>query len=438
MTSANGFRIPIERYSLENGMRVVLSPDNAVPVVSVYVIYSVGARSEVQGRSGFAHLFEHMMFQGSQNAPKGLHFKLVESNGGELNGSTHPDFTDYFESLPSNQLAVGLWLEADRMRALAITEENLQNQKDAVKEERRMRFDNQPYVVAMAERWFELVYKNWSNAHSIIGSFQDLDASTTADVEAFFRTYYAPNNAVLVIAGDFQPEEAKRLVAGYFSDIPPQPQPARPDLSEEEQTEPRRLVVPDPLAKVPGVIMGWHGPQRRSNDYYSLVMLDEVLTEGDSSRFHLNLIKGRQSVVQYEAGLGWPYASYADYRDPNLYGMFFLHHPNYTGNQIVEQVTEELDKIKQSGPEPNELDRIRTLFRSLRLNRMQRAMSRARMLGLYELLDNHPEHVNTELNRFLSVSAEEIRDVAVRYLRPERLSVLEIVPAPSNTGQEEE
>src|SRR6201989_2266106 len=193
--------IPIEKYQLKNGLRVILSKDNAVPVVSVYIIYNVGSRSEEKGRTGFAHLFEHMMFEGSKNAPKGTHFGMVESNGGTLNGSTHPDFTDYYEVLPSNKLATALWLESDRMRSLSITDENLKNQKEAVKQERRLNFDNQPYATAIVDVWPTLIYGNWQSSHSLIGSFEDLESSTLADVTKFFKTYYAPYNAVLVIAG---------------------------------------------------------------------------------------------------------------------------------------------------------------------------------------------------------------------------------------------
>src|SRR5882672_3618278 len=200
-------KVPFEKYKLKNGMRVILSQDNSVPVVTVYLLYGVGARSEEKGRTGFAHLFEHMMFQGSANAPKGVHFKTVEANGGSLNGSTHADYTDYFEVLPSNKLAVGLWLEADRMRSLAITDANLTNQKDAVKEERRLSFDNRPYNTAIVDVWPQLAFRNWQSSHSLIGSFEDLNAASVDDVSKFFKTYYAPNNAVLVIVGDIQTAE---------------------------------------------------------------------------------------------------------------------------------------------------------------------------------------------------------------------------------------
>src|SRR6266581_3688116 len=286
-------KVPFEKYTLKNGMKVILSPDNSVPVVSVYVLYNVGARSEEKGRTGFAHLFEHMMFQGSANAPKGVHFHTVESNGGSLNGSTHTDYTDYFEVLPSNKLAVGLWLESDRMRSLAITEANLANQKEAVKEERRLSFDNRPYNTAIIDVWPTLAFQNWQSSHSLIGSFEDLNAASVDDVKKFFKTYYAPNNAVLCVVGDFKAPEAKKWIETYFADIQSQPQPKHPDLTEPEKFIPRQEVYKDPLARVPALIIGWPGPVRRSPDYNALVMADVLFTGGDSSRFALNLVKGK-------------------------------------------------------------------------------------------------------------------------------------------------
>src|SRR3954454_5876180 len=224
--------VPIEKYELKNGLRVILSQDNAAPVVTVYIIFDVGSRSEEKGRTGFAHLFEHMMFEGSANVPKGMHFATVESNGGVMNGSTHPDYTDYFEVLPSNKLATALWLESDRMRTLAINAENLANKKEAVKQERRLSFDNQPYATAQVDVWPTLVYKNWQSSHSLIGSFEDLNAATLDDVSNFFKTHYAPNNAVLVIVGDIQVPHAKKLGESSLGDTPRQAAPKSPDLTE--------------------------------------------------------------------------------------------------------------------------------------------------------------------------------------------------------------
>jgi zinc protease len=423
------FRIPIEKHTLSNGMRVIISPDRSVPVVTVYLIYGVGARDEERGRTGFAHLFEHMMFQGSENAPKGMHFKLVESNGGSLNGSTHPDYTDYFEVLPSNKLALGLWLEADRMRALAINDANLDNQKEAVKQERRLSFDNQPYATAVVDRWPELAFRNWQNSHSLIGSFEDLNAATVEDVARFFRTHYAPNNAVLVIAGDVEADEARRLVEEHFGDIPPQPRPDPPDLSEPPVEEPRGGVYRDPLARVPAVLIGYPGPARRSVDFNALVMLDLVLTGGESSRFQQNLVKGRKSVIQFEANLGWPFSGPADYKDPGLYAMYLLHNPSYTGAQIVGQIEEEIGRVRTEGVAEEELDRARIYLRASRLRQLQSSHARAALLGRYELLEGRPELINTELAGFLATTPEELRAAAQRWLDPSRRITLEIVPA---------
>ncbi len=426
----NEYRIPFEKYQLKNGMRVVLSRDPAVPVVSLYLIYGVGARSEEKGRTGFAHLFEHMMFQGSANAPKGQHFRLVESNGGTLNGSTHPDYTDYFEVLPANKLAVGLWLESDRMRALAITGENLDNQKEAVKQERRLSFDNQPYATAVVDRWPEVAFRNWSNSHSLIGSFEDLNAATVDDVAKFFKTFYAPNNAVLAIAGDIDITETKKLVETYFSDIEPQPQPKHPDLTEPAEAAPRSETYKDPLAQVPAVVIGYPGPARRSPDYYALGMLDVLLTGGESSRFQQNLVKGRQSVVQYEANLGWPFASATDYRDPGHYAMFLLHSPEFTGKQIIGQVEDELAAIRKSGVSSEELNRARAYLRASTISQMQSSLRRAMLLGKYELFDGDPDYINTELDAYAAVTPERIQAAAKEFCLPERRFTLEIVPAP--------
>jgi predicted Zn-dependent peptidase len=423
-------KIPFEKYQLANGLRVILSPDPTVPVVTVNVIYDVGARAEERGRSGFAHLFEHMMFQGSKNAPKGVHFKTVEANGGDLNGSTHADFTDYFETMPSNKLPVALWLESDRMRSLAITAENLQNQKEAVKEERRLSFDNRPYATAIIDKFPTVVYRNWQNSHSLIGSFEDLNAADVDDVAKFFKTYYAPNNAVVVIAGDVNPAEGRKWIETYFGDIPSQPLPKHPDKTEPPQTEARWETWADKLAQVPGLVVAWPAPKRRSEDYYAMVMMDAVLTAGTSSRFALNLVKGRESVIQYEANIGWPFAGPADYKEPGVYATFVLHKPDVPAREIVEQIVAEIGKIKNEGVPEAELSRVKAYLRSYRIRELQSTMARARYLGQYEIFDRDPGFINTELDRIMKVTGAQIRDVARSFIVPNRRSVLEIAPAP--------
>jgi predicted Zn-dependent peptidase len=431
------FTVPVEYFKLKNGLRVVLSRDTAVPVVTVYLLYDVGARSEEKGRTGFAHLFEHMMFEGSANAPKGTHFAMIESNGGVMNGSTHPDYTDYYEVLPANKLATALWLESDRMRSLSINDENLKNQKEAVKQERRLSFDNQPYATAIVDVWPTLMYRNWQSSHSLIGSFEDLNASTVADVSKFFKSHYSPNNAVLVIVGDIQIPETKKLIETYFGDIPAQSAPARPDLTEPAGFKPQTQVYKDPMAQVPGVIIGYLGPKRRSPDYYALNMIDAILTLGDSARFRQDLVKGKKSVIQYEANLGWPFASTIDYRDPEDYGIFILYNPSFKAGQIVDQVQDEIARLQEAPLPPAELERIKTQLRAARFKELQSGLSRAKALAQYTAADGNPELINSELESTLNVTAEQIQAAAKKYLTPERRSVLEIQPAPPQGAQKE-
>ena len=434
LATAADVTIPVETYKLSNGLRVILSKDNAVPVVTVYLAYDVGARSEEKGRTGFAHLFEHMMFQGSANAPKGLHPSTISSNGGIMNGSTHPDFTDYFEVLPSNKLATALWLESDRMRSLSINDENLKNQKEAVKQERRLSFDNKPYSTAIVDTWPTLMFQNWQSSHSLIGSFEDLNAASVEDVAKFFKTNYAPNNATLVIVGDIQAAGAKKLIQSYFGDIPSQPVAKHPDLTEPAGFEARTQIYKDPLARVPGVIIGYPGPKRRSPDYYALNMIDAILTGGESSRLQLDLVKGKQSVIRYEANLGWPFSSALDYRDPEPYAMFLLYKPNFTAEQLVAQVQDEIAKLQTQPLEPKELDRVKTFMRASRIKELQGSLSRAQALAQYQLADGDPGLINTELDKMLAVTPAQVQAAAAKYLTPERRAVLSIVPAPKPTA----
>jgi predicted Zn-dependent peptidase len=422
--------VPVERFQLANGLRVIVSTDTTVPVVATYVIYNVGARSEEKGRTGFAHLFEHMMFQGSSNVPRGGHFATVEANGGSLNGSTHADYTDYYQTMPSNKLATALWLESDRMRSLTITNDNLSNQKEAVKEERRLRFDNQPYVAAIAEFWPSIAFRNWQSSHSLIGSFEDLNAATVDDVAKFFKTYYAPNNAVLVVAGNAAVGDVKKLAQTYFGDIEAQPQPKHPDLAEPDGFKPRTEVFLDKLANVPGVLIGYPGPKRRSADFYALSMVDALLTAGDGSRLQLSLVKGKKSVIQYQADLGFPFGNAQDYKDPGMYAMLLLHNPAFTSAQILEQAEEQLAKLRSTPPSASELDRVKTLIRSYRVRELQTTSARARMLGLYEMFDGKAEMLNTELDNWMSLTPAQVQAAAQKYLTPERRVVLEIRPAP--------
>src|SRR5437667_12025412 len=269
---AAGQTVKFSEHKLKNGLRVILSEDHSAPTYSISITYNVGSRDERLGRTGFAHLFEHMMFQGSENVGKGEHFVLIENNGGGMNGSTNTDRTEYHETLPANQLDLGLFLEADRMKSLAITQANLENQRQTVMEERRQRYDNQPYGLTF-DTLFETVYDNFAYKHSTIGSMDDLKAATVKDVSDFFKTYYAPNNDDLPLLGDFKTSEVLAKLDKYFGSIPSQPAPPTPDISESKQDGERRKTLEDPVAQVTRLDIGFKIPPGNTPDWYALYVL---------------------------------------------------------------------------------------------------------------------------------------------------------------------
>src|SRR6476646_4014368 len=342
---------PIEEFKLANGLRIVLCEDHAVPVVSIAVYYDVGSRNEKVGRTGFAHLFEHMMFQGSENVPKAAHFQYIFNAGGTMNGTTSTERTNYFETLPSNYLPLAFWLESDRMRSLKVTQENLDNQRHAVQEEKRLRYDNQPYVTAFL-RMNELIFTNPANAHSTIGSMEDLDAATIDDVREFFRIYYAPNNAVLSVVGDFDNDEARALAEKYFANIPAQPVPPPVDVSEPETVAIREETFHDPLAPAPAFVLGWKIPVRRTPVFYALSLAGTLLFEGDSSRLYQKLVKGDESVVSIEGGVD-------ERRGPSALYIFALPKPGEDVNKIREQIFDEIKRLATDGPTEAEMEKLR-------------------------------------------------------------------------------
>src|SRR6185436_17900181 len=288
---------------LSNGLRVIISEDHYAPVYAIAVSYAVGSKDERTGRTGFAHLFEHMMFKGSENVGSGEHFFLVFNNGGSMNGTTNTDRTLYYEVMPRNQLDLGLFLESDRMRSLAITKENLDNQRQAVQEERRLRLDNQPYGKS-AERFNELAYDNPAYHHSVIGSMEDLNAATVDDVAGFFKTYYAPNNAVVAIVGDVNTKDTLARVEKYFGDIPRQPGPSAVDLSEPEMKAERRETMQDRLARLPQIVIGYKIPPATHADWPALSALGQILGNGESSRLYQRLVKTQELCANVGSGSG--------------------------------------------------------------------------------------------------------------------------------------
>jgi len=420
---------PIEEFTLANGLRVVLSPERAIPVVSIAVYYDVGSRNEKEGRTGFAHLFEHMMFQGSENVPKAAHFQYIFNAGGTMNGTTSTERTNYFETLPSNYLPLAFWLESDRMRSLKVTQENLDNQRNAVQEEKRLRYDNQPYVGAFL-RMNELIFKNPANAHSTIGSMEDLDAATIDDVKEFFRIYYAPNNAVLSVVGDFDNGEARALVEKYFANIPAQPVPPTVDVSEPEAVVIREEIFHDPLAPAPAFVLGWKIPERRTADFYALSLAGTLLFEGDSSRLYQKLVKGDESVVSIEGGVD-------ERRGPSALYIFALPKPGEDVTKIREQIFDEIKRIATAGPTINEMEKLRNSLCNEAVRGRQSTMYRAQRLAEFALYDSDPRLVDSELDHYLNVTADDIKRSVARYVDVDNRVVLDIIPAPAATVEDE-
>ena len=413
--------IPIEHYALDNGLRVVLSEDHSVPVVSVAVYYDVGSRNEREGRTGFAHLFEHMMFQGSENVPKAAHFQYIFNSGGTMNGTTSSERTNYFETLPANQLPLALWLESDRMRSLKVTQENLDNQRNAVQEEKRLNYDNRPYSNAFL-RLNELIFKNPANAHSTIGSMADLDAATIEDIQEFFRIYYAPNNAVVSIVGDFDAAEARALVEKYFATIPPQPVPPPVDTSEPPEVAGRHETYLDPFAQLPALMLGWKAPARRTPDFYPLALAGDLLLEGESSRLYQKLVKGDESVIAVQGSIG-------ERRGPSSLYVFAIPKPGQTTADIRRAIDAEIKQLATEGPTAEEMEKLRNNLLNDSVRSRQSTMYRAQRLAEYALYDGNPELFNSELERYLRVTPEEIKAAVARDLDTDNTALIEVIPA---------
>ena len=392
-----------------------------MPVVSIAVYYDVGSRNEREGRTGFAHLFEHMMFQGSENVPKAAHFQYIFNAGGTMNGTTSTERTNYFETLPSNYLPLALWLESDRMRSLKVTQENLDNQRSAVQEEKRLRYDNQPYVTAFL-RMNELIFVNPANAHSTIGSMEDLDAATIDDIREFFRIYYAPNNAVISIVGDFESAELRALVEKYFGSIPAQPVPPGIDVSEPEQVAIRSERFPDPLAPAPAFVLGWKTPPRRTKEFYALSLAGTLLFEGDSSRLYQNLVKGDESVISIEGGLD-------ERRGPSALYIFALPKPGEDPDAIREQIFQEIHRVATDGPTDDEMEKLRNSLCNDAVRGRQSTMYRAQRLAEFALYDSDPRLIDTELDHYLSITAADIKNAVAQYIDVDNRVVLDIIPS---------
>lgn len=413
--------LDIEQFTLENGLRVVLNKDDAAPVVGVAVYYDVGSRNEREGRTGFAHLFEHMMFQGSENVPKAGHFQYIMKAGGTMNGTTSSERTNYFETLQASQLPLALWLESDRMRSLAVTQENLDNQREAVKEEKRLRYDNQPYG-GIFDIIAEMIFTNFANAHSTIGSMEDLDDATVDDVREFFRVYYAPNNAVLSISGAFDNSQVKELVEKYFGDIPSQPLPAPIDVDESENVAEHYREHEDKLAPMPAFLIGWKIPPRRTKEFHALYLGGKLLYDGDSSRLYQKLVKGDELVIQL-------FGFTDERRGPSSIFIGAIPKPESDLSKIRDIIMTEIKDVAENGPQADEMQKLHNQLLNDAVRMRQSAQSRAQQLAEFALYDGDPTIINRELDELLEITADDIRNVVAKYLNTENRSLLDVKPA---------
>jgi zinc protease len=430
------FHVPVEYYKLPNGLRVVLSPDHTAPTVCVGVYYRIGFRIEPKDRTGFAHLFEHMMFQGSQNLGKMEFIKLVQQNGGILNGSTRFDFTNYFEVMPSNKLETVLWAESDRMNGLTVTEANLKNQQGVVGNEVKVNVLNAPYG---GFPWIDMpmaANSNWYNAHNFYGDLTDIEAAKLDEVQKFFQTYYAPNNAVLTIVGDFDPAEAKKMVERYFGPIKASQLPAQPDLTEPKQEKEKRVDKKDPLAPRPAVAVAYHMPDRNTSEYYAMGLLEQMLIEGDDSLLHEELVQKRGLTDSVEGGINL-LGNMFNYNGPMLLMANLTYDPTTKTETVIEAIDAVVEPLRNKPVDQKSLDRARVKLRSSLYDTMGQfgGFGLMDLLASFALFDDDPARVNTLVSQFEKVTPEEVQKTAQEYLRPTNRTIVTLEPAPKTAAE---
>jgi zinc protease len=426
--TTKGVKVDFKDVKLANGLHVLIAEDHTAPVISLAVTYNTGSRNERPGRTGFAHLFEHMMFKGSENVGSGEHMLLVFNNGGNLNGSTNEDRTNYFEELPANQLDLALFLEADRMRSLptAITKENLDNQRNAVQEERRLGVDNQPYGKT-EEKFQETMYDNFAYKHSVIGSMEDLNAASVEDVIDFFRIYYAPNNAVLALVGDFKTDEALAKIKKYFEAIPSHVAPPPVDSTEPEQAAERRFTMEDQLARFPQLAIGYKGFAGNTPDFYAMQVLNQALASGQSSRLYQRLVKEKELVTNV-SGFA------REMRGPGYYELVATLKPTTKFEDVEAVINEEIAKLQQEPIADWELQKAKNSARRFSIQALQSTLGVAIRLSQYGVYYNDPGLINTQFEKVDAVTKADVQRVANKYLKVTNRTVAQTVPKPKAAG----
>jgi len=430
------FAVPITYYHLPNGLKVALSRDATSPLVVVAVYYNIGFRIEPKDRTGFAHLFEHLMFEGSKNLPKGEFDKLIEGNGGVSNGSTRFDFTNYFEVVPSHVLETMLWGEADRMKNLSLTSESLKNQQGVVGNEVKVNVLNQPYG---GFPWLDLpqyANHNWYNAHNFYGDLTDIEAATMEDAQSFRNTYYVPNNAVLSLVGDFDEAQAKKWIEKYFGGIPSGKTPAAPDLTEARQEKEQRFSRVDKLAKKPALGIAYQMPPRMTPEHAAMVLLDQMLIEGDDSLLTQELAKKRGYTESVNGGINLLGNAY-NYKGPMLWMVNMVHDASVTADQILGAADPIIESLRQKPVSKVAIDRALVKYRAQYYQSLTQfgGLGRADLMASFALFDDDPSKINTIEESLRKVTPELVMKTALEYLRPSNRTVLTIEPgAAANAG----
>ena len=428
MKPSPGINVPVTYYKLPNGLKVVLSPEKSAPIAVVGIYYNIGFRIEPRNRTGFAHLFEHLMFQGSKNMGKMEYVKLVQNNGGVLNGSTRFDFTNYFAVVPSNKLETLLWAEADRMRGLDITQENLKNQQGVVGNEVKVNVLNQPYGTFP---WIDMpmtAFTNWYNSHNFYGELKDIEAATLEDSKAFFDKWYSPKNAVVVVTGDFEEKDAKAWVEKYFANIKSATPDPLPDITEPRQTEERSMTRTDKLAKKPAVGFGWQMPKRGTPEYFAMGLIDQILLQGEDSLLYQELVKKKAYTSGVSGGINAYLGSMFNYNGPMLFSADLIHDEKFTAKEILASVDSVVAQLQDKPVDQATIDRAIVKLRSGLYDTMQQfgGVGRADLLACYALFDDDPSKINEIESSFRKVTPALIQSTAKEYLRKTNRTIVMI------------
>jgi predicted Zn-dependent peptidase len=434
--SAQQWKAPTQVKKLENGLIVVVSEDHSAPTFGLCVSYGIGFRLEPEGRTGFAHLFEHMMFEGTPNAPKGVLMRAIEGGGGNLNGDTRYDYTEYIETAPVSALDPVLWVEADRMKTLDFSPKNLENQRNVVEEEVRVNVLNRPYGLFFAIDLPGRAFDTYPNAHNFYGDFKDLDSAKIADVQKFYEQYYAPNNAVLAIVGDVQPGDIFAKVEKYFSAISVREIPSRPKVEESPQKSERRATESDKLAKVPALAIGYRMPPRHSPDALAGAVTGELLHNGQASRLYQALVKEKQVALSVDGGLNWPLGTPYEFNGPTLMTSFIVYAANVSEDQLLAAYDSTIAQLVDKGPSQQDLDRIVTKMRSDWYDQLEIPINRASALSHAVLFDGTFDVVYQIPDELARVTPAEIQAFAAKYLVSSNRTILNRVPAETGADPE--